>query len=63
VEVEWSSLTMDIYGWTTRGPLRMTVVEAVLPWCNASQRAVAWGPRERCLLGLVTCQVLRMHDV
>ena len=38
VEVEWSSLTMDIYDWTSRGPLRMTVVEAVVQWFATRRR-------------------------
>ena len=29
VEVEWSSHTMDFYGWTSRGPLQLVMVHAV----------------------------------
>ena len=43
VEVEWSSHTMDFYGWISRGPLQLVMVHAVVQWF-ALFRCV-WRPR------------------
>ena len=32
VEVQWSSHTMDTFGWTSRGPLQLLVVQVVVQW-------------------------------
>ena len=51
VEVEWSSHTMDFYGWTSRVPLQLVMVYAVVQWF-ATRRGVeftravpAWASR------------------
>ena len=50
-EVEWSSLTMDIYDWTSRGPLRLVVVHSGVQWFAARRRACGARAIARCLLG------------
>ena len=40
---------MDIYGWTSRGPLLMTVVEAVVQWFATRRRV--WDRESDVCLG------------